>query len=64
VRFYVSNRVRFLVVDSSTFIEMIRALRPAFVERTLVPNRKNAEGPGLTTLYSETRKEVLSFLPA
>jgi len=64
MHFFVANRVPFLVAESPNFIAMLRALRPAFVERELVPSRKKMAGPGLTTLYNDTRKEVLGLLAA
>jgi len=62
MHFFVANRVPFRVVESPTFTTMLRALRPAYVERKLVTTRKKMAGPGLTAMYNKTRKEVLDLL--
>jgi len=64
MHFFVANRVPFLVVESPSFIAMLRALRPAYVDRKLVPNRKKMARPGLTAMYTDTRKLVFGLLAA
>jgi len=62
IPFFVANRVPFRLVESLAFKTMLTALRPAYVERKLVPTREKMAGPGLTAMYNETRKEVLELL--
>jgi len=64
MRFFVANRVPFLVVESTSFIGMLRAVRPALVDRNLVRSRKKMDEPGLTAMYTDTRKQVSGWLAA
>jgi len=64
VRFFVANRVPFLVMESTLFIAMLRAVRPALVDRNLVRSRQKMDEPGLKAMYIDTRKQVLGWLAA
>jgi len=64
MRFFVANRVPFLMVESPSIIYMLKALRPALVDRNLAPSRKKMAEPGLTAMYTDTRKQVLGWLAA
>ena len=56
------NRVPFLVVESPTYLAPLKALRPAYFERNLFPNRKKLAGPALSELYAEVWELLLSLL--
>ena len=45
--------------ESPTFLALLQALRPAYVERKLFPNRKKIARPSLSALYAKVLELVL-----
>jgi hypothetical protein len=56
--FFVTDRIPFNAADSVSFRDMLRLLRPAFVDRVFSPNLCQLAGPLLERLYSEVRTSV------
>lgn len=62
IRFFVSCRVPFLQVESSSFLTMLQALRPGCVARKQVPTRRQKAGPRLDGLHDVTVGRVMRIL--
>ena len=62
LNFFVLNRVPFTSVESPSFINLLKTLRPAYVARKRVPSRKKLAGKMLDDINESTRKDVLQAL--
>ena len=62
LNFFVSCRVPFALAEHPAFIELLKALRPAYVLRKLPPTPKQLAGPLLDRLYEQIRACVLRSL--
>jgi len=62
LQFFVYNRVPFLVVKIPAFLSVVKALRPAYVERKLFSKDKKMAGPTRSALYVQLRELVIRLL--
>lgn len=62
MNYLVLKCVPFYKVESNSFLELLKVLRPAYVARKKVPTRRKMAGVMLSKLHGTTREQVLRAL--
>lgn len=62
LRFFIACGVPFLAAESAALMEMLKALRPGYVARKMVPSRRQLAGPLHDELYRDRLQYVMQSL--